>query len=138
MHTLLAAATSKPVGDGRMPQAEPPYYIQYVVDASVSGAPLADDNEDMTLIVQITSVSGPDPSRPGSAGTLDQALWMADKARRAFLARDPVTGLWVNALNLPGVKNTSRSVEIEPGGTSDPNDAIINDVQRFRFDLTPA
>jgi hypothetical protein len=36
------------------------------------------------------------------------------------------------------VKNTARAVEIEPGGTSDPNDAIINDVQRFRFDLTPA
>lgn len=138
VHALLASATGKPVGDGRMPQADPPYYLLYVVDTTVSGAPLADDNEDLSLIVQVTSVSGPDPAKPGTAGTLDQALWMADKARRAFLARDPATGAWVNVLNLPGVKNTGRSVEIEPGGTSDPTDAIINDVQRFRFDLTPA
>jgi hypothetical protein len=138
VHALLATATGKPVGDGRMPQADPPYYLLYVVDTTVTGAPLADDNEDMTLIVQVTSVSGPDPAKPGSSGTLEQAMWMADKARRAFLARDPATGEWVNPLVLDGVKNTARSVEIEPGGTSDPNDAIINDVQRFRFDLTGA
>lgn len=138
VHTLLATATGKPVGDGRMPQADPPYYLLYVVDTTVSGAPFTDDSEDMSIVVQVTSVSGPDPTKPGTSGTQDQALWMSDKARRAFLARDPATGEWINPLVLPGVKNTARSVEIEPGGTSDPNDAIINDVQRFRFDLTPA
>jgi hypothetical protein len=63
---------------------------------------------------------------------------MADKAREAFLARDPATGLWLHQITIPGVKNRSRSLETEPGGTNDPADAIIGYVQRFRLDLTPA
>ena len=135
---LLETATEKPVGKGRMPQADPPYYILYSLDATVSGAPLADDNEDLSVVYQITSVSGPDETVQSSAGLLDQAEWLADKARQAILRRDASTGLWVSALTVPGAKIMCRELETEPGGTSDPSDAIISYVQRFRFDLTPA
>ncbi|HEX5568026.1 MAG TPA: hypothetical protein VFY14_14050 [Streptomyces sp.] len=135
---LLTAETGMPVGLGRMPKANPPYYLLYSVDTSVSGPPLADESEDISLVYQVTSVSGPDPAKPSSTGTLDQAEWLADKARAAILRRDPVTGRWAAPLAVPGARVMGRALEIEPGGTSDPNDAIISYVQRFRFDLTPA
>lgn len=135
---LLAAETGKPVGLGRMPKADPPYYILESVDTSLSGPPFADENEDISVVYQVTSVSGPDPKVVSSTGTLDQAEWMADKARSAILRRDPATGLWAAVLTVPGVKVMCRELETEPGGTSDPADAIISYVQRFRFDLTPA
>ena len=135
---LLAAATNKPVGLGVMPQADPPYYIVYSLDPTFSGAPLADDNEDLSVVYQITSISGPDPTKASSTGSLDQAEWLADKARKAFLERDPATGLWLRELAVAGAKVMCRELETEPGGTSDPADAIISYVQRFRFDLTPA
>lgn len=135
---LLTTETGKPVGLGRMPQSTPPYYILDSVDTSLSGAPFADDNEDISLVYQVTSVSGPDPKVVSSTGTLDQAELLADKARAAILRRDPATGLWAAALDVPGATVMCRELETEPGGTSDPSDAIISYVQRFRFDLTPA
>ncbi|MGV9891737.1 hypothetical protein [Streptomyces sp. NPDC003395] len=135
---LLTSATGKPVGQGRMPDAQPPYYLLYSVDTTVFGAPFADDNEDLSVVYQLTSVSGPDPARPGSTGSLEQAEWLADKARRAILGRDPGTGQWTSPLALPGVRVMCRELETEPGGTNDPADGIISYVQRFRFDLTPA
>ena len=137
LKTLLES-TGRPVGLGRMPQAQPPYFILYDVDTSVSGAPFADDNEDLSVVYQVTTVSGPDPATQGSAGALDQAEFWADKAREAVLSRDPATGLWVTALTVAGARVMCRELEIEPGGTSDPADGIISYVQRFRFDLTPA
>ncbi|MET8585742.1 hypothetical protein ABZX39_33465 [Streptomyces collinus] len=135
---LLAAETGKPVGLGVMPKANPPYYILYSVDATVSGAPFADESEDISVVYQVTSVSGPDPKVISSTGTEDQAELLADKARTAILRRDPATGLWAAALTVPGAKVMCRELETEPGGTSDPADGIISYVQRFRFDLTPA
>jgi hypothetical protein len=136
--TLLQTATGRPVGRGKMPKADPPYYLLYSVDTALSGAPLADESEDASFVYQVTSVSGPDPAVANSTGTLDQAEWLADKARRAVLQRDPDTGLWLNPLIVPGYTNHCRELDIEPGGTSDPTDGIISYVQRFRFDLTPA
>jgi hypothetical protein len=145
VQALLATATGLPVGRGRVPAgatpgslATPPYYILYLVGATFHGPPLADESPDASLVYQVTSVSGPNPAIPGSAGSIDQAEWMADKARAALLARDPATGLWLHALTVTGVKNTSRALEAEPGESSAPDDAIISYVQRFRFDLTPA
>lgn len=145
LQTLLATATGMPVGRGRIPPgtapntlAAPPYYLLYLVDASVDGPPLADENPDASFVYQVTSVSGPDPAKPGSTGSIDQVEWMADKARAAILARDPATGLWLRTLTVPGVKNPDRSLETEPGESSDPADAIISYIQRFRFGLTPA
>lgn len=137
LKTLLES-TGRPVGLGRMPQSPPPYYILYAVDTSVSGAPFADDNEDLSVVYQVTTVSGPDPTVQSSTGVLDQAELWADKARETILRRDPSTGLWASALTVAGARVMCRELETEPGGTSDPSDGIISYVQRFRFDLTPA
>ncbi|MEU6979569.1 hypothetical protein [Streptomyces sp. NPDC046371] len=137
--TLLTEATGLPVGRGRAPAgAGLRYYVLYALDTAVSGPPLADEHEDMTVIYQVTSVSAPDPAKPGSAGSAEQAEWLADKARTAFLARNPATGTWMHDLPLPGAVVMSRALDTEPGGTNDPADAIMSYVQRFRFTLTPA
>ncbi|MFD5899167.1 hypothetical protein [Streptomyces sp. NPDC060366] len=137
--TLLAQASGFPVGRGRRPTGvNPPYYLLYSITTDLAGPELADLNEDLTVIYQVTAVSGPDPSRPNSYGVADQAEIMADKARTAFLGRDPVTGLWLHTLTVPGIKVYGRSLDTEPGGTNDPADAIMNYVQRFEFNLTPA
>ncbi|MFB7592311.1 hypothetical protein [Streptomyces sp. NPDC056169] len=136
---MLAAASGKPVGHGAIPVgAEPPYYLLTVVSTTVSGAPLADESEDLSVVYQVTAVSGPAPSKPGSHADADQAEWLADKARAAFLARDPGTGLWLHPITVAGAKVFDRSLDNEPGGSTDSSDAIINNVQRFRLDLTPA
>jgi hypothetical protein len=121
-----------------MPDANPPYYLLYPLDTGLDGPPLADTHDDITLVYQVTSVSGPDPTRPGSAGTLDQAELLADKARAAILGRDPASGEWSHPLTIPGAKVMCRELDVEPGGTTDPTDGIISYVQRFRLALTPA
>ncbi|MYW43050.1 hypothetical protein [Streptomyces sp. SID161] len=135
---MLADASQMPVGRGQKPKADPPYYLLYSVDTDLSGAPFTDLNEDASLVYQVTAVSGPSTSTASSAGYLDQAEWMADKAREAFLSRDPRTGDWVYPLTVPGYRVICRELETEPGGTSDPTDGIISYVQRFRLDWTPA
>jgi hypothetical protein len=138
--TMLATGTGHAVGRGKAPAgvSEPPYYVVDALTTELSGAPLADEHEDASLVYQVTSVSGPDPERPESSGALDQAEWMADKARRVVLQRHPTTGLWLHPLTVAGYKVRGRELETEPGGTNDPADAIISYVQRFRLDLTPA
>ncbi|WP_055693977.1 hypothetical protein [Streptomyces prasinopilosus] len=140
----LAIASKMPVGRGRAPTSgqAPPYYLAYSVDTSVSGAPFADRSEDGSLVYQLTSVSGPDPTKPQSSATQDQLEWMADKARAIFLGRDPATGMWLHPLTVPGVSCMTRSLDVEwgavPGGTSEQEAAIMTYVQRFRFNLTTA
>lgn len=139
LSALLTSATGLPVGRGSMPTGKnPPYYLLYALPADVSGAPLADEHEDAAFVYQVTSVSGPDPSRPDSHGVADQAEWMADKVRTAILGRDPATGLWLHTLTIPGAKVIGRSLDVEAGATNDPADAIMSYVQRFRLDLTRA
>lgn len=139
LSALLASATKLPVGRGNKPAGvSPPYYLLYSIPAEVSGAPFTDRNEDASLVYQVTSVSGPDPTKQDSRGVADQAEWMADNARNAILGRDPATGLWLRTLTVPDVRVIARSLDTEPGATNDPADAIMSYVQRFRFDLTPA
>ncbi|MFE7547100.1 hypothetical protein [Streptomyces gardneri] len=136
---MLAAASGKPVGRGAIPLgAEPPYYLLTVVSTAVSGAPLADESEELSIVYQVTSVTGPAPSNAGSHAVADQAEWLADKARAAFLARDPNTGQWLHPIAVAGARVYGRSLDTEPGGSRDDSDAIIDNVQRFRLDLTPA
>jgi hypothetical protein len=139
----LEAASGMPVGRGHKPgDRNPPFYLLYSVDTNVDGAPYTDLNEDASLVYQITSVSGPDPEIPESTADLTQLEWMADKARSTFLGRDPITGLWLHPLTVPGVSCMARRLDVEwggqPGGTSEQEAAIMTYVQRFRFDLTPA
>lgn len=138
--TMLTAATTFPVGRGRMPAtaSKPPYYILDSLPATVFGAPFADDNEDASLVYQLTSVSGPDPAKPNSYGTQDQIELLADRARTAVLGRDPNTGLWLHDITVPGIKVMCRELDTEPGGTNDPGDVTMSYIQRFKFDLTPA
>lgn len=144
VETTLSTAAAMPVGRSRVPTASsvPPYYLLYSVDTNVTGAPLADMNEDGSFVYQITSVSGPDPDVAQSTADLDQLEWMADKARSTFLGRNPVTGLWLHPFTVTGVSCMARRLEVEwggmPGGTSEQEAAIMTYVQRFRFDLTPA
>ena len=139
LSALLGSVTSLPVGRGRMPAGSPShYYLLYAMPATYTGAPLADLSEDASLVYQVTAVSAPTPDTPGSYGVADQAEWMGDQARSAILSRDPNSGLWLHTLTIPGAKVIGRSLETEPGATSDQSDAIMSYVQRFRFDLTPA
>ncbi|MET9053298.1 hypothetical protein ABZW50_19350 [Streptomyces bacillaris] len=136
---LLTSESGRLVGRGRKPPGNPQhYYLLYSLDAALGGPPLADENADLSPVYQLTSVSGPDPTRPGSSGDPDQVEWMADKGREVFLGRHPGTGLWLYPIVVTGVKVMGRSLDVEPGGTNDPADGIISYVQRFRFDLTPA
>lgn len=135
---LLRDVSGKPVGLGRHPGVAPPYYLQYALPAVRSGAPYSDLNEDAAFVYQITCVSGPDPTKPESHGAAEQAEWLADRANEAFLGRDPSTGLWLHDLSAPGIKVMGRSMDVEAGGTSDPGDAIMDYVLRYRFDLTSA
>jgi hypothetical protein len=140
----LATASGMPVGRGRKPadDSEPPYFLLYSVDTTLTGAPLADLNEQASLVYQITSVSGPDPDIPQSTAAQGQTEWMADRARTTFLGRDPDTGLWLHPMTLPGLSCMARSLDVEwggmPGGTSEQEAAIMTYVQRFRFNLTTA
>ncbi|MGW5689793.1 hypothetical protein ACWEWX_02180 [Streptomyces asiaticus] len=139
---LLGTATTLPVGKGSIPRTSsgfkaPPYYVLAVVDVSVSGAPYPDVHEDMSIVYQITSVSGPVPGQSGTYGTLEQAEGMADKAREALIGRGPA-GAWAHPLTVPGASVICRELETEPGATNDPADGIISYVQRFRFELTAA
>lgn len=141
---LTVASGGLAVGRGKMPTSEdgvtpviPPYYLLYALPLALSGAPYADTNEDASLTYQVTSVSGPDPGIPQSAGDDDQVEWMADKARTALLGRDPITGLWLYDIAPAGWKCMCRDLDTEPGADSAPGDGIISYVQRFRFDLTP-
>lgn len=136
---MLAAATGVPVGRGRAP-ANPGlrYYVLYALDADDPEPSLADEHEDLTAVYQVTSVSLPDPAKPGSSGSEEQVEWLADKARAAFLARNPATGAWLHELAVEGASVRSRELDTEPGGTNDPGDAIMSYVQRFKVTLTPA
>jgi hypothetical protein len=138
----LEAASGKPVGRGRQPTdgKPPPFYLVYSIDTRMLGAPIADRNEMASLVYQVTSVSGPDPTVEQSTASQDQTEWLADKARTAFLARDPGTGLWVQPFNVAGWSCMGRSLDAEwgggPGGTPEQEAAIMTYVQRFKFDLT--
>lgn len=136
---LLAAATGKPVGPGRRPDAmEDPshYYIVYFITRTTTGAPFADLNEDAELTYQVTSVSGPDPDDADSYGTQDQLQWLDDTARRAVLGRDPATGLWLHEMTVPGARVTGRRPAGEAGETPDASDAIMSSAQRFTLTVS--
>jgi len=133
----LATASGKPVGKGRRPDGNPTnYYILWRIDRQTSGAPFSDLNEDATLVYQVTSVSAPDPTDPGSYGTQSQLEWLEDKAREVILGRNPATGGWLHDIQADGIKVMARRADVEAGGTPDPPDGIMSSASRFAFDLT--
>jgi hypothetical protein len=142
---LLATATGKPVGFGKVPinsatgqPYPPPYTLLYSLDHVSSDGTLADKGAAAVSTYQATFVSGPTPGVPDSTGTLEQVEWLADKARTGVMAR-PASGApgYVNAITIPGVNCFYREA-FDAGGTSDVNDAILTSVIRFRLHLQTA
>ena len=140
---LLEDVTGKPVGIGSVPidpatgkPFPPPYNLLYSLGWTTFGSPLADLREDAVATYQVTSVSGPDPAKVDSRGTVEQVEWLADKTRIGVYARPASDRGYVNPLNIPGVTCTLREPDAEPGATDAPEDAIITYVQRIKFHLT--
>jgi hypothetical protein len=141
LQTLLATLTGRPVGRRTIPLDDqgnpvpPPYTILDPLDRLDDTATLADNGKATVLNYQATFVSGPVPGVPDSRGGDEQAQWMADKAWR--VVERPADGSpgYAHPLNVgPGVACWKREAR-EAGGTSDPNDAIITSVIRYRLYL---
>lgn len=143
LRDLITTATGRPCGLGTVPlvngaPAAPPYYVLDSIAWTVTGAPVADMGEDATAVYQVTGISGPVPGVPDSRGGIEQAEWLADKARTAVVGRDPVTRAWLHPITVPGVRVIGRRVDTEPGATNRPDDATIPYVIRFALDLATA
>ena len=83
---LLELATDRPWGDGKAPgQSAPevPYGIVYAIAGGGVDGGFADPHTDATFVYQLSSVGA----------TREQAEWLADRARRAVLGRDPTGAL---------------------------------------------
>lgn len=142
---LLATATGKPVGVGKVPinaatgqPYPPPYTLLYPLDHDSTDGTLADRGAAAVSTYQATFVSGPVPGQSNSAGTVEQAEWLADKGRTGVMAR-PADGSpgYVNPITIPGINCFYREAT-DAGATSDQNDAIMTTVIRFRFHLETA
>ncbi|MFZ3493050.1 hypothetical protein ACODT5_07430 [Streptomyces sp. 5.8] len=109
VRTMLAAATGRPCGVGGLPlvdgkPAPLPYSVLYPLGGPVDGAPFSDASEDAHLTFQVTIV----------AARTDQAEWLADRVRRAFLQRTPDGG-WERPLDVPGVAVWARLLMVDGG-----------------------
>lgn len=141
LQTLLTTLTGRPVGLRTVPldadgdAVPPPYTLLYPLDRDDDTATLADNQSAAVLTYQATFVSGPAPGEPDSRGGDEQAQWMADRAW--MVVERPASGTpgYTHPLNAgPGVVCWRREAR-EAGGTSDPNDAIITSVIRYRLFL---
>lgn len=141
LQTLLASLTGKPVGLRSVPldvkgsPVPPPYTILYPLDRTDDTVTLADNQTAAVLDYQATFVSGPTPGVPDSRGGDEQAQWMADRGWK--VVERPAGGAsgYMHPLNAgPGVSCWRREAR-EAGGTSDPGDAIITSVIRYRLFL---
>lgn len=128
VRTMLAAATGRPCGVGVLPlvdgkPAPLPYSVLYPMGGSVDGAPLSNASEDAHLTYQVTII-----------GTrTDQAEWLADRVRRAFLQRAP-TGSWEHPLDIPGVNEWARELVIDEGADLASADTVVS-IQRYQLSL---
>ena len=87
----LAAGSGKPVGRGAIPPGgEPPYYLLVAVSTTLSGPPLADENPDMSVVYQVTAVTGPAPSTPGSYAVADQVQPWIRQTRSPYMLLTPI------------------------------------------------
>ncbi|MEU1134258.1 hypothetical protein ABZ383_31110 [Streptomyces sp. NPDC005900] len=140
LQTLLATLTGYPVGKATVPldtagkPVPPPYTLLYSLDDTDADGTLADNNKAAIFDYQATFVSGPVPGQANSRGGLDQAEWLADRARRVLDRPADGSGGYLHPLTVPGVRCYHREARAA-GGTSDPGDAIITTVIRFRLHL---
>lgn len=138
---LLATLTQHPVGLRTIPldddgnPVQPPYTLLDPMDRLDDDGTLADDGKAIVVRYQATFVSGPTPGVPESRSGEEQVQWMADRAWKVTeRPADQSTG-YAHPLNAgPGVACWRREAT-EGGGTSDPNDAIMTSVIRYRLYL---
>lgn len=138
---LLATLTGRPVGLRTVPlddlgnPVEPPYTVLDPLDRTDATASLADNQTAAVADYQATFVSGPTPGRPDTRGGDEQVQWLTDRGWK--VVERPADGSpgYLHPLNVgPGVACWHREAR-EAGGTSDPNDAIITSVIRYRLFL---
>ncbi|MGW2585887.1 hypothetical protein ACWCYZ_31980 [Streptomyces virginiae] len=127
VRTMLAAATGRPCGVGGLPlvdgkPAPLPYSVLYPLGGPVDGAPFSDASEDAHLTYQVTIV----------AARTDQAEWLADRIRRAFLGRT-LAGGWEQPLSAPGLSVWARELVVDE--CADPADTgdVVSYVQRYQL-----
>ncbi|MEU7576727.1 hypothetical protein AB0B50_03890 [Streptomyces sp. NPDC041068] len=131
VQAMLAMATGKPCGRGRLPliggkPAALPYTVLYPQGGPVGGAPLADRSEDARLVYQVTIV----------AARADQAEWLADRVRQAFLGRTP-EGAWLCTIEALAVDVWGRELLADEGlDEAGAGDAVVTGVQRYELAVT--
>lgn len=141
VQALLASLTGKPVGVRTAPINPatgtpylPPYTLLYPLDHASDDDTLTDRHTTAVSDYQATFVSGPREGQADSRGTDEQAQWLADRGRKVIERPADGSPGYTHPLNIPGVTCYRREAR-EAGGTSDPNDAIITSVIRFRLFL---
>lgn len=141
LQALLAELTGYPVGRRTAPldpatgrPLPPPYTILYPLDREDDDGTLADNGKAAVADYQATFVSGPVPGQPDSRGGDDQAQWMADRGWKVIERPAGATGYTHPIVVGDGVTCWHRTAR-EAGGTSDPTDAIMTSVIRYRLSL---
>lgn len=130
VRTLMATATGHPCGLGVLPlvdgrPAPLPYSVLYPMGGLVDGPPFSDTSEDAHLTYQATIV----------AARTDQAEWLADRVRRAFLGRIP-TGEWEQPLTVPGITVWARELVVDEGAEPSATGEVVTYVQRYKLSMT--
>ncbi|MFD8978685.1 hypothetical protein [Streptomyces sp. NPDC059564] len=130
VRTMLAAATDRPCGVGVLPLVDGkpallPYSVLYPLGGLVDGAPFSDASEDAHLTYQVTIV----------AARTDQAEWLADRVRRAFLGRTPAGG-WKQPLSVPGLTVWARELVVDEGADLTGTGDVVTYVQRHTLSTT--
>lgn len=138
---LLALVTERPVGVRTAPidpttgrPYPPPYTLLDPLDRVSDDRTLADRHTTAVCDYQATYVSGPTPGVPDSRGGDEQAQWMSDRGWKVIERRTDGAPGYQYPLTIPGVHCDRREAK-EAGGTSDPSDAIMTSVIRYRFFL---
>ncbi|MEV0446267.1 hypothetical protein AB0I84_49260 [Streptomyces spectabilis] len=130
VQALVAAATGKPCGRGRLPlvagkPAPLPYTVLYPHGGLVGGAPLADQAEDAQLVYQVTVV----------AERTDQAEWLTDRVRHSLLGRTPA-GEWVHPLVAEGADVWARELLLDDGVSGQEGSEVVTGVQQYGLSVT--
>lgn len=129
VQSMLAGATGRSCGYGAAPTASSlptgtttPYSVLYPIGSTSDGPPFGDMSADARILYQVTSV----------ATTAEQAEWMADKVRAAFMARTEKGPTYPIAAT--GYVVMSREVDKEEGVTV--ASGVYSYVQRFALEVT--
>ncbi|XUM00279.1 hypothetical protein ACQ86F_25550 [Streptomyces venezuelae ATCC 10712] len=129
VQAMLASATGRSCGYGAAPTSSSlptgtatPYCVLYPVGSTSDGPPFGDTSADARLVYQVTSV----------ATTAEQAEWMADKVRSAFMARTEKGPTY--PVSAAGYVVMSRELDKEEGVAV--ASGVYSYIQRFALEVT--